>query len=400
MLIEKSCLQKDCLKGKTILLTGGGGGIGFETVRALVWLGADVIIAEIDEEKGAFTEKEVNEELQTDKAHFYKIDLSDEAQLEKLCSYITERFGFLDVIINNATVTPFGAVEEVEIKLWDKSYAVNLRAPVLLLQKFLPEMKRHNKGTIVFVPSSGAAPYMGAYEVFKTSQVELCNTLAGELEDTGVVTYSIGPGLVKTETAQRGIEIVAGRMKMSTDAFYKMNEDKMLDAESAGTGFAISVALAEKYNGQEIGSIQVLIDAMVFADNADENRQLELDAKQSDELKMTMNSIIKTYHEQYDGWQKRNVFERQWVLRDFKKTVGMSVDDMHSRMNVISNGLQQNELFRIGEFKSELKLLKTYYERQYMLLQGFERDPRKLKENSDIIISWLNDIESVLRLII
>jgi NAD(P)-dependent dehydrogenase (short-subunit alcohol dehydrogenase family) len=399
MLIEKSCLQKDCLKGKTVLVTGGGGGIGYETVRALVRLGAEVIIAEIDEEKGAYAEKTVNKELTTDRAHFYKIDLSDEAQIELLCRYITDRFGFVDVIFNNATVTPFGAAEEVDIGLWDKSYAVNLRAPVLLLQHFLPEMKKQNKGTIVFVPSSGAAPFMGAYEVFKTAQVELCNTLAGELEGTEIVTYSIGPGLVKTETAQRGIEVVVRRMGISTEEFYQMNESKMLDAESAGTGFAISVALAAQYNGQEIGSIQALIDAKVFAGQTEERAPLELDEKRQNELKAAMSRIIKTYHEQYDGWLKRNVFERQWILRDFKKTVGMPVDDMKKKTELMSYDLQQNDLWRLRVFKSDLKRLKTYYERQYMLLQGYEKNPQKLRENSDIIISWLHDIESVLNVL-
>jgi NAD(P)-dependent dehydrogenase (short-subunit alcohol dehydrogenase family) len=399
MLIEKSCLQKDCLKGKTVLVTGGGGGIGYETVRALVRLGAEVIIAEIDEEKGAYAEKTVNKELTTDRTHFYKIDLSDEAQIELLCRYITDRFGFVDVIFNNATVTPFGAAEEVDICLWDKSYAVNLRAPVLLLQHFLPEMKKRNQGTIVFVPSSGAAPYMGAYEVFKTAQVELCNTLAGELEGTEIVTYSVGPGLVKTETAQRGIEVVARRMGISTEEFYQMNESKMLDAESAGTGFAISVALAAQYNGQEIGSIQALIDAKVFAGQTEEKAPLELDEKRQNELKAAMSRIIKTYHEQYDGWLKRNVFERQWILRDFKKTVGMPVDDMKKKTELMSYDLQQNDLWRLRVFKSDLKRLKTYYERQYMLLQGYEKNPQKLRENSDIIISWLHDIESVLNVL-
>jgi hypothetical protein len=177
-----------------------------------------------------------------------------------------------------------------------------------------------------------------------------------------------------------------------------MNESKMLDAESAGTGFAISVAMAEKYNGQEIGSIQALIDAGVFGDQSGDKQQPELDDKQSEELKKTMIRIIGTYREQYEGWLKRNVFERQWVLRDFKKTVGMTVDDMNSRMDVVSGSLERNNFSPLSEFTPELKLLKTYYERQYMLLQGYEKDPKKLRENSDIIISWIKDIDSLLKL--
>lgn len=395
MLIEKSNLKKDCLKGTSILLTGGGGGIGYETARALVWLGADVIIAEINEEKGTFAAQRINNELNTGRAHFYKIDLSIEEQIDDLCTYISEQFGSLDVIFNNATITPFGAVEDVSILDWDKSYAVNLRAPVLLTQRFLPDMKKHNKGTIVFVPSSGAAPYMGAYEVFKTAQVELSNTLAGELE-TNIITYSIGPGLVKTETAQRGIETIAKLMKMSTDAFYQMNEKNMLDAEAAGTGFAISVALADKYNGQEISSIQALNDAKVFTEIFEQSNEQNLTGEQAEKLKEALESIVKTYHEQYDGWIKRNVFERQWVLRDFKKTVGISVDEMKNEIIQISNLTEQNEYSTLNSHKNHFISLKKYYERQYYLLQGYEKDPYKLRENSDIILSWIAQLDFVL----
>ena len=102
-------------------------------------------------------------------------------------------------------------------------------------------MKTKNSGTIVFVSSSGAAPFMGAYEVFKTAQVELCNTLYGELENTNINVYSIGPGLVKTETAMREIEVVSSHLGMTTEEFYEMNERHILGVEEAGTGFALSV---------------------------------------------------------------------------------------------------------------------------------------------------------------
>ncbi|KPU44368.1 short chain dehydrogenase [Oxobacter pfennigii] len=100
-------------------------------------------------------------------------------------------------------------------------------------------------------------PLHGAYEVFKTSQVELSNTLSIELENTNIHVYAIGPGLVKTETAMNAIEIVDGSMKISTDEFYQMNSRHIIDAESAGVGFALSVLNAKNYHRQEIGTIQV-----------------------------------------------------------------------------------------------------------------------------------------------
>ena len=79
---------------------------------------------------------------------------------------------------------------------WDLSYAVNLRAPVLLTQKFLPSM-REAGGIIVFVRSAATTPYMSAYEIFKSAQTELYSTLSEEIAGTSIITYSIAPGFVK-----------------------------------------------------------------------------------------------------------------------------------------------------------------------------------------------------------
>lgn len=389
MLIKKSKLSTDLLKGKTILITGGGGGVGKETARALAWLGANVIVAEIDEEKGRKAEKSINQEINTDRVRFYHIDISNEKQIDELYLHITTTFGHLDVLFNNATITPLGAIDDVGIEDWDISYSVNLRAPILLIQKFLPDMKKRNSGIIVFVPSSGAAPFMGAYEIYKTAQVELCNTLAGELEGTNIITYAIGPGLVKTETALKGIEIVAKHMGMSTEEFYKMNEAHILDEETAGTGFAASVALADKYNGQEIGAIQALIDAGVFPEIKQQNKQIILDASQLKKINLSLKNIIRTYNEQYEGWLERSIFERQWVLRDFKKTVGKSSDEIRNIINHIEAG-------DIFEHKSTFVNLKKYYKRQLNLLQGYEKDPVKLEENIKIILSWIDDLDAIL----
>ncbi len=401
MIIENTTLQQGCLSGSVVLMTGGGGGIGYEASRALVWLGATVIIAEINEIAGQRAADLINAELHTDRACFYSIDIGSTEQVEKLCAFAEERFGGVDVLFHNATVTPLGTVDAVGIEDWDKSYGVNLRAPVLLTQRFLPGMKKRNRGTIVFVPSSGAAPYMGAYEVFKTAQVELCNTLAGELEDTGIITYAIGPGLVKTATAMRGINKVAALMGMSADEFYKMNESQMLDEETAGVGFAASVVLAARYRGQEIGSIQALMDAGLYASGGESavQAQRELTPAQAQEIADATQRVVRTYHEQYDGWLRRNVFERQWVLRDFKKTTGLSADEMNAKIDYLAQLVAAKDTAGIFAQTELLIKLKQYYERQYQLLQGYEKNPQKLRENSDIITGWVTDTDIILRIL-
>lgn len=391
MFIEKDLSLKNRLKDKVVLITGAGGGIGLEAVKALVYMGAKVIIAEIDKQKLTFAENILINIFGENCAEFYKIDLSDEKQIYDMVSYIEEKYGCPDVLFNNATITAMGTVEEVPIATWDKSYAVNFRAPLLLTQLLLPFMKNRNSGTIVFVPSSGAAPFMGAYEVFKTTQVELCNTLFAELENTNIRVYSIGPGLVKTETAMKGIEIVSSRMGMTTEEFYRMNESHILGIEEAGVGFALSVSMADKYNGQEIGAIQVLLDAgLLSAPNKMKN-----EVKDHENIIPKVLDVIKVFNEQYTGWMERNIFERQWILRDFKKTVGCSVDQFREIMQRIEAIILDNKIQEVSSYSYDFDKLMKYYQHQYKLLQGFEKNPEKLKEHSEILQHYIDDLKEI-----
>lgn len=392
MFIENDINLKNSLKDKVVLITGAGGGIGLEAVKALIYMGAKVIIAEIDKKKIISAEECLNDKFGKNSAEFYEIDLSDEKQIYALYSHIEEKYERLDVLFNNAAITAMGAVEEVPMTFWDKSYAVNFRAPLLLTQLFLPLMKNKNSGIIVFVPSSGAAPFMGAYEVFKTTQSELCNTLYGELESTNIKVYSIGPGLVKTETAMEGIEIVSKRMGMSTEEFYKMNESHILGAEEAGSGFALSILRADAYNGEEIGSIQVLID---FGLLSTPGSNIKNKNKDFNKIIPVILNVINVYKEQYSGWMKRNIFERQWVLRDFKKTVGCSADQFLEIMLNIESTIKNKNNVKIGSYFNDFEKLMKYYQRQYKLLQGFEKNPERLKEYSDTLNHYIEDIKLV-----
>ncbi len=394
MLIEASGLTRTILKDKTVLLTGAGGGIGIEAARAFCWLGARVIIAEIDTARGEAALQALTSEFGQGCAEFRPVDISDDAQLEALHRYALKQYGFVDVLFHNATVTPIGAVDAVAMEDWDKSYAVNFRAPLTLTRLFLPMMKERGSGVIVFVPSSGAAPYMGAYEVFKTAQVELCSTLAGELEDTGVYTYAIGPGLVKTDTAAKAISVIAVQMGMTTDAFYAMNGKHILSAEEAGTGFALSVVRAREYHGMEISSIHALIDAGLYKEDSSKEKT-DRSATDWPALQLLIMRAASTFREQCEGWKSRNVFERQWVLRDFKKTVGESAEQFEATIVRLEAAAADRDTDAAASLKKSIVKLKEYYQHQYQLLQGYERDPKKLEQHSAVISGWINDLEKI-----
>lgn len=368
---------KKTLYNKIVLITGAGGGIGFETAKYFAIMGAKVIILEINKEKGESAEKIINS-IYKDKVEFYNINLAEENSILKMKKYVLDKYGCPDIVFNNAAILHLGEIGKVSSNDWDNGYLVNFKAPVLLVNCFIGEMRKRNSGTFVFVSSSGAVAYMGAYEIFKTAQVELSNTLSMELENTNIYSYTISPGLVKTETAMKSIEVVAKSMNISLEEFYEMNKEHIISVEDAALGFALSVLNAKEYNGQEIGSIQVL-NGLENKNESYESCNFEL-----------LSRVIKTYEEQYLGWKERNIFERQWVLRDFKKCVGKSADEVYKIMKSMekSKGIISTDEYKL------LESLIVYWEHQYKLLQGFEKNKEKLQENSNIIKGWILDIKT------
>ena len=91
MIISKGNLTQDSLKGEVAVVTGAGRGIGFEAARALVWLGANVVIAEIDEKNGKAAEENINKEFGAGKAFFVKTDIGNEKDIDKLAEASAEK---------------------------------------------------------------------------------------------------------------------------------------------------------------------------------------------------------------------------------------------------------------------------------------------------------------------
>jgi NAD(P)-dependent dehydrogenase (short-subunit alcohol dehydrogenase family) len=396
MLISKGRLGQDSLRDEVAIVTGAGRGIGYEAARALIWLGANVAIAEINDKTGEAAAVSLEKELGEGRVIFVKTDVGSDKDVERLAEKVLRKWGKVDIVLNNATVFPIGEVKDTPIDRWDFSYRVNLRGPVLLARAFLPDMIRRKHGVFVCVSSSGAVPFMGAYEVFKTAQGELASTIASEVEGKGVYAFTIGPGIVRTPGLVEGGGQVASFLGMTLDGLLDMNKSLEISPEAAGTGFAASIALASKYHGQETSSIQVLRQIGIVL--GEEQSEQITPAKPESEPSVVLSGkpdemykrVMKTYAEQSDGWKKRNLFERQWIARDFKKKTGMSIDEMLAELRNIKNSLDKQA--RSLDSIKVLEKLAAYYEHQQDQLKGFEKDPRKLQENLEIIDHWIMDI--------
>ncbi|MCW4001070.1 MAG: SDR family oxidoreductase [Candidatus Bathyarchaeota archaeon] len=402
MLVSKGKFGQQTLRDEVIVVTGAGRGIGYEAARALVWLGAKVVVAEIDEINGKAAEEALSAEFGADRAFFVKTDIGREGDIEKLSEAALKKYGRIDVVLNNATVFPMAAVVDSQIGKWDLSYNVNLRGPVLLAKKFVPDMLKRRHGVFVCVSSSGAAPFMGPYEVFKTAQVELSNTLSAELEGSGVYAFTIGPGISKTPGFIEGGGKVAELMGMSLDELFELNKNAQISPEAAGAGFALAVAQAQRYHGQETSSIQVLREANIpFEQDASEapqptpqepQRQPEK-TPQTRRLRELYEKVLNSFMEQSEGWKKRNLFERQWVARDFKKTTGMSIDEMQTSIKAAGDAIKAGAY--TAEHRQTASKIAAYYLHQREQLMGFEKNPQKLEQNLKILDGYIEDAKAL-----
>jgi NAD(P)-dependent dehydrogenase (short-subunit alcohol dehydrogenase family) len=391
MVIARLGLAPDRLRGETVIVTGAGGGIGYEAARALLWLGANVVIAEINEHIGLNAAKKLGDEFSRERVLFVHTDVGDEASVLNLYDETVNGFGKADAVLNNATIAVLGTVKDLPIEKWDASYLVNLRGPVLMARTFLPGMLERNHGTFVCVSSTGTA-FLGGYETFKAAQVHLANTLDAELEGTGVIAFTIGPGLVPTETASNAVAQLAPQMGMTVDEFFTLNKNAVLSVEEAGAGFAVSIVFADKFRGQELSSMQALKAADIqfgAAESVSQSAALTTDKRE--QARTYCARVRLTLKEQSEGWKGRSIFERQWVIRDFKKTAGMPAEEWLDTLAHLEAALQADSPID----RPPLDKLAGYYNHLAELAKGYEKDPAKLEENLRHVYSWKGEVEQL-----
>lgn len=395
-LIRQGRLDERSLAGEVAIVTGGGGGIGFEAARSLLCLGASVVVAELDADLCSAAAKQLQAEASPDRVLGFQADVGVESSVRELIKAVTAKFGRVDVVLNNATYAPAGtAVVETPIAAWDRSYAVNLRGPALLARECLPAMIQRRHGTFVCVSSTGG-PFLAPYETLKAAQLELANSLDAELEGSGVVAFTIGPGLVPTQTAMSAIERIAPRLRTTVEAFWETNKGAVLSVEAAGAGFAAAVAMADRYAGQEISSTQALIDAEItIAEERTRQTNESVRAAAPTVAVDACRQVLKTLEAQSAGWKERSFFERQWMMRDFKQRVGVPVEHCIERLSALEQGLQSGRGF-VDPDGVTLKRLAGFYSHLGELAAGYVKDPTQRLEQISIISTWVAEVERLI----
>jgi NAD(P)-dependent dehydrogenase (short-subunit alcohol dehydrogenase family) len=195
------------LFGKSALVTGGGRGIGKTIAFALAEAGANVAIASRDQEACAKAAEEISKSTQR-LTFSTKLDVSEKRDVEDAVRQVKEKFGSIDILVNNSGVTWGAPLEEMPLDKWDKVIKVNLTGTFLMCQAIVPIMKERKWGRIINVSSvSGlvaSPPFMqtAGYIASKGGIISLTRDLAVRLAEYNIVVNAIAPGFIPTKMSK------------------------------------------------------------------------------------------------------------------------------------------------------------------------------------------------------
>jgi NAD(P)-dependent dehydrogenase (short-subunit alcohol dehydrogenase family) len=421
--VERLGLGRDTFASQTAVVTGGGRGIGREIVRALAWLGACVIIAELAD-SGQEVERVVQEAGGA--ARWIRTDVSSEAEVARLAQAAWDTYGSADILINNAILCPPASVMEMDVALWDKVIAVNLRGTFLLCKAFLPEMVNRRQGKIVNMISTDAMPYLSAYMASKAGIAAFSQSLAGEVGESGVRVIALAPGFVDTPGLRGAARVLGPRMNLSEEQFMKLSVHpayaEAMPAQDAAAATAYLLAkLADEYHGEQVTGYTILERAGFFgltgslikqAEKARDAKTVPLRAGPPGEAQAVCQRMTQMLGETEAEFAKLPVFVRPMAKQGFRSKAGQStsewirtVAEVAALVDRLAGGDQaaRSELHtRRPKLKDLFGKLETYYRDVPAETAHFTKDAELLRQiesttqqRLSLIDAWLAWLERI-----
>ncbi len=405
MFIEKLGLSREELKDKVALVTGAGRGIGKELAKALAWLGAEVIIAEIND-----TGKEVESEILSEgfSALFIQIDVSNEKDISRLQKQVMKKYGKVDILINNAIVYTVGSLSELSIEEWDRAYNVNIRGAMLLTKTFLSSMIERNSGVINFVTSAEGMPFMAPYFASKTALASIGHSLAAELEDTGISVFIFGPGMVDTPGLQYATKELAPKLGMMGTEFLNMGGnpgyDGPMPADHCAAGWAYTIVHAKDYHGQIAEPFGILLGKGLTGNKKQKKSISENKKELITILDNSLNTIqgLEAVLGKIDKeLEDLGYFVKKWMSRTLTKRCGIEFNQFKMIMSEMhENLIKSKELIANQKLDSFVELGKKFpwynelIKRLMRHLEECKKDAKGWMKNPEELIVALNELES------
>ena len=197
--------MNDRLKDRVAIVTGGGHGIGKAYATRLASEGAKIVIAELDEEAGQAVAQKLN--AAGHEALAARTDVADKKSVEQMAAAAIERFGRIDVLVNNAAIfatipmsrSPF---DQIAIEEWDLMMRVNLKGTWLASCAVIPQMRKQGYGKIINISSGTALKGSSGrlhYVTSKAGILGFTKTLANEVGKDNICVNCVAPGNTLSE---------------------------------------------------------------------------------------------------------------------------------------------------------------------------------------------------------
>jgi 3-oxoacyl-[acyl-carrier protein] reductase len=196
------------LDGRVAIVTGAAGGIGAGIVKSLSGAGAAVVLTDYDTEGLAAAERAAREYADADTIGAIEADVTVRADVDRLAAETIERFGGIDVLVNNAGVLRIGPSLEISEEEWNLVISSNLTSAFLCSQAVLPHMIEKGSGSIVNVTSVAGEAYTTNhvhYAASKAGMIALTRDLGYEMAPHGVRINGVSPSAVLSRMNQEGL---------------------------------------------------------------------------------------------------------------------------------------------------------------------------------------------------
>ena len=201
----------DLVKDKLVLITGGGGGLGSAMARGFAREGARVIVVDVALDKARAVADDIGRSSGAGWAH--SVDVTDRGAVAALATALAERFGPIDVLINNAGISGRARIDDPEAtQVWDRIIGVNLQGLFNVTHAFVPALKQ-SRGCIInlssivaFVSGISTAGYVAS----KGAVRSFTQALARDLAPHGVRANAVAPGLMLTDMVKPQLQVPGG----------------------------------------------------------------------------------------------------------------------------------------------------------------------------------------------